>query len=176
VALDELLDFRWTWQRLAKAELLQGLGHVDLDCRVLANGHRPHKVVRIRDELLLEVEGAVVEVEQLGDNLERHQKLDRLAVPYGRSVLDYERARYRTEIVSQACSVVIVQPGKVKFPKVFRVVHVSEEVQVVCPADGFDHSLIGHLQRFPELGNDPEVNDPGEPPDVKGGETKRCQH
>lgn len=92
VAFDKLLDFRWARHGLRDAQLFQLFGQVDFASGVLGDGHGAHKVVQDGDELVLVVEGAVVEVEQLGRHLERHQETDRLPVADGGRVQDDVRA------------------------------------------------------------------------------------
>ena len=75
MTLDEPLYVWGAWHGFCHPHRLHALPDVDFGRRVLADGHRPHESVRVGHETLLKVHRPVVEIHQLGHNLEFKEEI-----------------------------------------------------------------------------------------------------
>ena len=136
------------WPFSVWLDLSDNFGHGNLQIRdgLPAYTNRANEIIREADELMLQIEMLVFPIDQLGSDFIRRKNGNRSAVTDRRCTLHCAAALFHN-CSENSRPIVIVEPGKVQFPKVPRVVHVLEDkIYVLRGAYTVDSAGIENFQ------------------------------
>jgi len=163
------LHLLWHLRHMFDTKASQHLNHTAANNSVLAERHRPHEPVVQRDKTLLKVERPLVPVDQTGHHFERHEGINGPPISDAGSVLNNKHLRPCLNVGRATSAEVKVKPGKVHFSEVFAVVHVEEVVEVGCPAERVDDTLITQRETWQHLAEETCQDESENPVDIKEG-------